>query len=321
MNDDKILVSIVCNAYNHEKYIKDALEGFVMQKTSFSFEVLIHDDASTDNTASIIREYEAKYPDIIKPIYETENQYSKHDGSIKKIQSSRIKGKYVALCEGDDYWTDPQKLQKQFDFLETHPEYSMCATSADWVNVMSGKTLNKGTTLTDKDFSTEELIEKRVRPFATAAYFMIKDVYLGRPQFGFPIGDYPMLIYASLLGKVRMLPDNTCVYRYCAEGSWTVKTDNEETRANISDQMIIGLKNLNEYTGGKYEVSIKKRIKSQKFTSALLRHDFKTLKSDELIELFNKNNIFRKFSFYLHCKFPKSYRWLMGIMKINGHSN
>ena len=120
-NVSNIAVSIVCNAYNHERYIRSALDGFVMQKTTFPFEVLVHDDASMDGTAGIIREFEMKYPEIIKPIYETENQYSKCDGSLARIQYGRVKGKYIALCEGDDYWTDPLKLQKQFDALEANP--------------------------------------------------------------------------------------------------------------------------------------------------------------------------------------------------------
>lgn len=98
-----------------------------MQKTDFRFEAVVHDDASTDSTAAIIREYAEKYPDIIKPIFETENQYSKHDGSLRRIMDAQTRGKYVALCEGDDYWTDPYKLQKQVDFLENHPDYVMCS--------------------------------------------------------------------------------------------------------------------------------------------------------------------------------------------------
>jgi glycosyltransferase involved in cell wall biosynthesis len=117
------LVSISCITYNHENFIRDAIEGFLMQKTTFPVEILIHDDASTDKTASIIREYEEKYPHLIKPIYQTENQYSKRDGSIGRIQRGRARGKYYATCEGDDYWTDSLKLQKQVDFLEENPEY------------------------------------------------------------------------------------------------------------------------------------------------------------------------------------------------------
>ncbi|MCQ2304430.1 MAG: glycosyltransferase [Bacteroidales bacterium] len=120
------LVSISCFTYNHEPYIRQCLDGFVMQQTNFRFEAIVHDDASTDGTADIIREYAEKYPDIIKPIFETENQYSKHDGSLGRIMNEACTGKYIAMCEGDDYWTDPLKLQKQVDFLEEHEEYSMC---------------------------------------------------------------------------------------------------------------------------------------------------------------------------------------------------
>ena len=120
------LVSICCITYNHEKYIRQTLEGFIMQNTEFPYEVLINDDASTDNTADIIREYEKKYPDIIKPTYQNENQFSKGTSIFATSTFPRIKGKYVALCEGDDYWTDPLKLQKQVDFLDAHPECSIC---------------------------------------------------------------------------------------------------------------------------------------------------------------------------------------------------
>ena len=107
---DKPLVSISCIAYNHESYIRQCLDGFLMQKTTFSFEILIHDDASTDNTTDIIREYERKYPDIIKPIYQKENQYSKGIPISATFNWPRAKGKYIAMCEGDDYWTDPLKI-------------------------------------------------------------------------------------------------------------------------------------------------------------------------------------------------------------------
>lgn len=131
MKESTITVSIICCAYNHEPYIRQCLDGFMMQQTDFAFEVLIHDDASSDNTANIIREYEAKYPDIIKPIYQTENQYQKKTGILKTFQYPRAQGKYIALCEGDDYWIDPLKLQKQVDFLESHPDYVMCSHNYD----------------------------------------------------------------------------------------------------------------------------------------------------------------------------------------------
>ena len=125
--EENLKVSISCLVYNHEPYLRECFDGFMMQKTNFDFEVLVHDDASTDNSASIIREYETKHPDIFKPIYQTENQYSKGVKVSATFNFPRAKGKYIAMCEGDDYWTDPLKLQKQVDFLESHPDYVMCS--------------------------------------------------------------------------------------------------------------------------------------------------------------------------------------------------
>ena len=127
----KPLVAIHCLVYNHEPYLKKCLDGFVMQQTNFPFVAIVHEDASTDNSAAIIREYAQKYPDIIRPIYETENQYSRPDGKLIFIMQDAILAtgaKYVAICEGDDFWTDPLKLQKQVDVLESDPQLMAVVT-------------------------------------------------------------------------------------------------------------------------------------------------------------------------------------------------
>ena len=125
------LVSIRCITYNQERYIAQALDGFLMQETNFPFEIIVHDDASSDRTSQIIKEYEKNYPKIIKPIYETENQYSKKDNTLDRIILPYLKGKYTAYCEGDDYWTNKEKLQKQIDFLEQNTDYGFCCTDVD----------------------------------------------------------------------------------------------------------------------------------------------------------------------------------------------
>ncbi len=121
--EEPIMVSICCIVYNHAPYLHQCFDGFVMQKTTFPIEILVHDDASTDGSADIIREYTAKYPHLFKPVYQTENQYSKNVPICATFQYPRAKGKYIAMCEGDDYWTDPYKLQKQVDFLEANLDY------------------------------------------------------------------------------------------------------------------------------------------------------------------------------------------------------
>src|SRR5690625_1611286 len=126
--DTQPLVSISCRTYNQEKFIRAAIEGILMQKTTFPVELIIHDDASTDSTTDIIRDYESKYPHIIKTIYQEENQYSKGIKIGVKYIHPQIKGKYYAVCEGDDYWIDPLKLQKQADILEKNDEVGIVHT-------------------------------------------------------------------------------------------------------------------------------------------------------------------------------------------------
>ena len=128
------LVSIVCDVYNHEPYLRDCLEGFVSQQVDFPFEILIHDDASKDRSADIIREYAEKYPALFRPIYQTENKYSTGISLWGAIQFPRVKGKYIALCEGDDFWTDPNKLQKEVEILEKDPSLMAVVTNAKVVD-------------------------------------------------------------------------------------------------------------------------------------------------------------------------------------------
>lgn len=144
MKSDDILVAINCLAYNHEPYIRDCLEGFVTQQTNFRFVAIVHDDASKDNTAGIIREYAERYPGTIIPIYETVNQFSRVDCQIfeKMTKASDETGaKYIALCEGDDYWTDKHKLQKQIDILEADSSLIGCVTDISVVDQYGNTTI------------------------------------------------------------------------------------------------------------------------------------------------------------------------------------
>ena len=120
--ESKPLVSICCTAYNHEPFIRDTIEGFLMQEVDFPMEILINDDASTDRTAEILREYEQEYPELIKVVYQKENQYSKGISPLFDLLFPSARGKYIALCEGDDYWTTPHKINEQVSFMEAQPE-------------------------------------------------------------------------------------------------------------------------------------------------------------------------------------------------------
>ena len=315
---EQIMVSVICNVYNHERYIRDALEGFVSQKTNFGLEILIHDDASTDRSAEIIREYERKYPGLIKPIYQTENQYSKKISITYTHQMPRAKGKYIALCEGDDYWTDPLKLQKQFDYMEENPEYYLCVCSTAWQNMMTGRLENRGRADQDRDISLDEIIlEEQGRLFQLASYFMkrelLDDVQSWRTAF--PIGDLPIAIDAALRGKVRMLSDKMCVYRYYAAGSWTQRMDNDDHRVVISKRMINALTILNAATNYQHDAVIARRIRKHKYTLALMTHDLAAIKSDELSPIYKSRSLVLRVSDVFRCKYPKQYAFVRSFIK------
>jgi len=215
-NSDSPLVSVRCMTYNHEPYIANALDGFLIQKTNFPFEIIVHDDASTDNSADIIREYEAKFPKIIKSIYETENLYSKHDGSLGRIMDSACKGKYIAFCEGDDYWIDENKLQKQVDFLENNPEYSMCYGKVQQYYEEEKKF---STVLFGAPFFDYKALIYGSNPVPTLSVCLRSDFYkkyssleLGKNQ-NWLMGDYPLWIYLAHDTNIKFMDEVFGVYR------------------------------------------------------------------------------------------------------------
>jgi glycosyltransferase involved in cell wall biosynthesis len=135
ITQQKPLVSICVLTYNHENFVKEAIESFLMQRVNFDIEIVIHDDASTDQTQAILKKYDNDYPNLFKLLLQSENQKSKLGGGMgPRFNYSRAKGKYIAMCEGDDYWTDPLKLQKQVDFLERNEEFVVHAFNCNVVN-------------------------------------------------------------------------------------------------------------------------------------------------------------------------------------------
>ena len=237
---NEVLLTIRCITYNHEHFIRQCLDGFVMQKTNFRFEAIVHDDASTDGTANIIREYAEKYPDIIKPIFETENQYSKHDGSLGRIMNSHMHGKYIAICEGDDYWTDPYKLQKQVDFLESHPDYSMCFHSA--IHHLEEDVIKKNpdekqdrlfSEINDRDYVGTEIYEKWIVPTASVIYrkkVIDSEIYKkATTNRNFIYGDIVLFLSCTQIGKIRGIPDVMSVYRrHCSSATLKVSPSSKE---------------------------------------------------------------------------------------------
>lgn len=259
-------VSVCCLTYNHEKYIRKTLDGILMQKTEFPFEILIHDDASTDRTAEIIREYQKRYPDIIKPIFEEKNQWTSYAwGVLKLFVYPKARGKYVALCEGDDYWTDAGKLQRQVDYMESHPE---CPAVFHAVNyVWNGQIIHN-----DRHFdaecnvTTNQVIYGGGEFCATSSLLFKAKYAMEFPQYRdmVPIGDYPLQVMLSTKGPMHYFPEIMGAYRTGHEESWSTSMGKAgRYSAEYLDFLQIEVNWLKEFdkeTRGKYKDSVHYRI-------------------------------------------------------------
>lgn len=233
-------VSVYCLTYNHENFIRETLDGFIMQETDFPFEVIIHDDASTDKTADIIREYEAKYPDIIKAVCQNVNQVSQCVNIVNKFIAPNIQGEYVAICEGDDYWTDKTKLQKQADFLDTHPDFTVCFHPVV-VRYEDGSA-------PDSIYPKPDFIEGEHLPveYMLFANYIQTNSVMYRWRFksqeemdslytvDVVPGDWLMHLLHAQVGKIGFIKDVMAVYRRHPKGVWWVSQANDQERLHLT---------------------------------------------------------------------------------------
>ncbi len=220
------LVSVSLVAYNAEAYIRDAIEGCLMQQVQFPYEIIIHDDASQDSTPQIILEYANKYPDKIIPILQTENQFSKGFEINATVVIPKAKGKYIAFLEADDYWIDPLKLQKQITFMESHPDVSMCFTATKEIESSGSNKVNiKRYRNQDSVCSPKNVILMGGRLVRMGSAVVRKSIYDDLPEWYHysQIWDNTVPLLALTRGKIQYLDELTSVYRYNVPGSWTQK--------------------------------------------------------------------------------------------------
>ncbi|WP_456439453.1 glycosyltransferase family 2 protein [Psychroserpens sp.] len=296
VNASTPLVSICCQTFNHRNFIEEAVNSFLMQKTDFTYEILLRDDASTDGTQEIVKEFADQYPDIINPLIYSENQFKK---GVKPFSDNvkRAKGKYIAMCEGDDYWTDPNKLQSQIDSMEKHDvgfsfhaaeiyKYNQNEFQIDKSSFFYGEDI--------KILSNAEIIDNKGQTIKTPLpSFVFKkelidqlkskhpEFYLNNMQHSF------ILLWAAYCDKILYIPKYMAVYRQAHTESWSYKMKSDFTFKKDYNLKIINSYNaFNKMTQSEFSFFIEKNINNRIFS--VLKNIYIPIK--DRIDFFKETN-------------------------------
>ncbi len=309
----EIKLSICCLTYNHKDFISRAIDSFLEQITNFDFEILINDDSSTDGTVDILKKYEEKFPDIIKVLYHDENQYSKGIFNPSGVFNfPRARGKYIALCEGDDYFIDKYKLQKQFDYMENNQNCSACIHSAKVENVSNdfvGKYIKPYKK--SKILSQAEVIDKK-NAYPTASLFFRTKYVKQLPDFYFScfVGDIPLHIILAKYGYFYYFDEAMSVYRVGHSVSWS-KKQKEGDYEKKQEEYFENLKNtylaFDKFSNYKFTTQVKSAIRRIRFLTYVNMKKYSEILKKEnkgyYRELDFKTRFFIKLEYYL----PKLY--------------
>lgn len=282
----KVRVSIFCTAYNQEDYISAALDSFLIQECNFKYEILVHDDASTDNTPAIIRAYQRKYPEIIKPVFQEENQFSKGLTIASNFLLPLAKGDYLAWCEGDDYWLDPYKLQKQFDLMEENKKIGFCAHASVNVDAVSGKVISYTKLYDDSGFVDYRDTLERVQTFATNSFFMRRELYqdyLSSEIYPLPAhGDHKMSLFMGAVSEVYYFSDVMSAYRVAAKGSINRSVNLSKDRKKIEQNLLNNrcelLEKIDGFTNGRFHDAVIRGKKECEYIFLLNTNQYKEIK-------------------------------------------
>ena len=255
--NNEIKVSVTCITFNQVDYIEETIKSFLMQKTNFKFEILIHDDASIDGTDKVILKYAELYPDIVKPLIQIENQYSKGNRRVDYINHQRAMGKYITQCEGDDLWGDENKLQKQFDYMEKNPECNLTFSNVKYLDGYTNKIVGE-TNIECKKYTIEDVIKNGGEFIPTASIMYRKIEFDNPPKFYFEasVGDYPFQMIVAKNGYIYCFKECMATYRVNAKNSWS-RTGNDlvfdiEKNINNNNSMIKILDSFNKFSNGEF---------------------------------------------------------------------
>jgi len=322
MPENTIKVSVICTAFNHEKLIRSALDGFVSQKTTFHFEVLVHDDASPDGTAAVIREYAQRYPELIVPIYQTENQHSKGVKITNEILLPMARGQYLAFCEGDDFWTDPHKLQKQVDFLDAHPEHVACVHNSI-VRDCTGKTPDSLHVVVQEehDITLNDTLKGMRYAYQTSALVMRKEYAHPLPRYydvasAFGFGDWPRAIWLTQNGPVHFFPEAMSTYRYMSNpNSWSAFSFSVEKQLRSLKGNIAMLEAVKEELSTEYGPLVEQEILKYRFGMLELEERYCEMRKHPFKDLWKNLPPLSKLKIWIKEAFPWLYHRFRRIPK------
>ncbi len=283
-----IMVSVLIVTYNHKKYIAECLNHVLSQKRNFRIEVLIHDDASTDGAQEIIKEYQRRYPDIIKPILQVENQYSKGKINITGIFNlPRAIGKYVAVLDGDDYWCDENKMQKQVDYMEAHPDVMLSFHAAKVIREDGGIVNEKLMTPYDhsRELTGSELVDK-ASGAAFGSFLIRREILEPLPKYYYdcPVGDRPLELIAASHGKAYYFKEAMSVYRFSIAGSWTASQlsgDYEEKQRIYAEKMRKTYEEFDRETQGRFHEEAENAANRLTFLTEVNLRNYPMIYADE----------------------------------------
>lgn len=312
-----ILVSINCITYNHEKYIKSALDGFLAQKTNFEYEIVIGEDCSTDGTRAIVKEYAGKYPDKIVLVISDENVGASNN---EKRIFEKSRGKYIALCEGDDYWTDPYKLQKQIDYMENNPQCTFCFHNAEVFDDETGKIKNLMVSKKIKSgiYSSGGLAVLGFIP--TASFVYKRECMVNLPEWydNAIVGDLPTKLITSSYGYAYYIDDVMSVYRVNVEGSFMTKWKKEhksrQKKLEHNKGYLYIFDEFNKFSNNKYFEDIDK-VKIPYEVNVLINSGgIKELRKERYKEYYNNLSVMTKIKVFLIRISPGLYDFISNII-------
>ncbi len=309
--DKAPLVSVCCDTYNQAPFIRQTLDSLLMQETNFPYEIIVHDDASTDGTAEIVRAYADAHPDRIRAVLRETNLYSVDPKILEHAVFPLARGKYIAVCEGDDYWTSAHKLQRQADYMEAHPDCTLLFHAAELVDRNGTHIGWQRAYPARRDVPTEDVI-RGMGGFCPTASLMTRTA-LAQNRAPFcdmvTVDDCPLQIFFASRGDTYYMEEAMCAYRVEAPGSWTLmqRADALENRVALQESIIRMHEAFDEDTGCRWHDAVQDAIRADEFEILWLKRDLDGMRLPIYRALYRRLSLRTRVGLHLHKAFPRLY--------------